>query len=281
LVVAVFTVFISVGILYALLKDSLLFFKHVSPWAFLTGTQWYPLFEPRSFGVLPLFLGTMKIGLASTLLGFPMGFLMAIYLTEYAPRWLNQTLRPILEVLAGIPTIVYGYFALFVITPFLQLWIEDLEIFNALSASLVVAVLIVPIGASMCTDAIASVPQSLRSAGYALGMQKLQVILYCALPAAKSGIFAALLLSFSRVIGETMAVAIAAGATPSMNLSYFQGLQTMTAYIVQVSLGDTPYGTVEYHSLFAVGLMLFLTTFVFNFFSLRFIHKRTYGGGSL
>lgn len=258
------SVFTTVGVVVVLGIESLSFFADVSPWNFLLGTRWTPLLEPRSFGVLPLVVGTLMIVLISAFVAVPLGLGSAIYLSEYSSRRTRNILKPVLEVLAGIPTVVYGYFALTFITPILQAIIPSTQIFNALSASIVVGIMILPMVASLCDDALRAVPDSLRYGGYALGATRMEVSARVVLPAALSGVLAAFILAASRAIGETMAVTLAAGATPQLTWNPLESVQTMTAYIVQVSLGDTPHGTVEYRTIFAVGALLFVITLGMN-----------------
>jgi len=261
---AALSVLTTAGILYVLFGESWNFFREVSPWEFLTGTKWAPLFQPRHFGVLPLVAGTMMIVVISGALALPMGLAIGIYLSEYASPFQRKTVKPFLEILAGIPTIVYGYFALTFVTPLLQKALPDLQIFNGLSAGIVVGVMILPMVASLTEDALRAVPTSLRQGGYALGATSWQVSLSIVVPAALSGISSAFILALSRAFGETMAVTIAAGQTPRLTLDPQQSVQTMTAFIVQISKGDTPYGTIEYYTLFAVALVLFAITFAMN-----------------
>jgi phosphate transport system permease protein len=240
---------------------------------FLIGTSWTPLFVPQSFGVLPLLTGSLLVALGAAVVALPIGLASAIYLSEYAPRRVRGFLKPILEVLAGVPTVVYGFFALTFVTPIIQgIW-PDTQVFNALSASLVVGIMIIPLVASLSEDSMAAVPNSLREAAYALGATKLEVSLRTVLPAALSGVVASFILAVSRAIGETMIVAIAAGATPNLTLNPLESVQTMTAYIVQVSMGELSFGTVEYQTIFAVGLTLFAITLLMNIASI-FILRR-------
>lgn len=264
----------SFGILFILLKESLPFFGEVSPWSFLTGRTWAPLMEPRSFGVLPLVGGTLLVTGVAALVVIPVGSLAAIFLSEYASDRSRRLLKPTLEVLAGIPTVVYGYFALMVVTPALRAVIPSLGVFNALSAGIVVAIMIIPTVASLSDDAMRSVPGALREAAYGLGATQREVSLGVVYPGALSGILAAYVLAIGRALGETMIVTMAAGATPQLTLNPLESIQTMTGYIVQVSLGDTPAGTPEYLSIFAVGLTLFVMTLGINLLS--FWIKRRY-----
>jgi len=249
------------------------FFQEVSVWEFFGSTKWSPQFADQHFGVLPLLCGTILVAAIAALTGMPLGILGAIYLSEYATPRIRSTVKPFLEVLAGIPTVVYGYFALEFITPYLirpffqGLLGFDVDGFNALSAGLVVGIMIVPMVCSLSEDALRAVPRSLREAGYALGSTKYDVCVRIVVPAATSGIVASFLLAISRAIGETMAVVIAAGQSPVMTLNPLKSIQTMTAFMVNISLGDTPAGSIEYKSLYAVGLTLFFMTLAMNVLS--------------
>lgn len=250
----------TAGILFVLLKEVFLFFQLVPVTEFLFGTVWTPLFDPRSFGVLPLVSGTLLIGLGAVFIAAPVGAMAALFLSEYLDGSPRIILKSIIEILAGIPSVVYGFFAITFITPHLRQYFESVEIFNALSAVIVVGVMIIPTVSSVSQDAFEAVPDELRRAAYGLGARKYQVAWTVVFPAALSGFVAAVILGFSRAIGETMAVTLAAGSTPKLGWNLFESMQTMTSYIVQVSLGDTPTGTIEYQSIFAVGLMLFVLT---------------------
>lgn len=257
---ALLSVLTTLGIILILATESFQFFRHVPVMDFLTGTRWTPLLEPRSFGVLPLLCGTFLIVAGSALIALPVGLSSAIYLSEYASDRTRRILKPLLEVLAGIPTVVYGYFAVTFITPILRTIIPATEVFNAASASIVVGIMILPMVASLCDDALRAVPASLRQGAFALGATPYEVSTRVVVPAALSGVIASFVLAVSRAVGETMAVTLAAGATPKLTLNPLESIQTMTAYIVQVSLGDTPAGTIEYQTLFAVGALLFVIT---------------------
>ena len=261
---AYISIFTTLAIIAVLGKESFIFFQEVSIGEFLFGTHWEPLLEPKSFGVLPLLAGTLLIVVGSGLIAIPTGLMTAVYLSEYASERTRSIIKPIMEVLAGIPTVVYGYFALTFITPMIRLILPDTQIFNALSASIVVGIMILPMVASLCDDAIRSVPVSLRQGGYALGATPFEVTKNVTVPAAFSGIIASFVLAVSRAFGETMAVTLAAGATPNLTLNPLESIQTMTAYIVQVSLGDTPAGGIEYQTIFAVGALLFVVTLGMN-----------------
>jgi phosphate transport system permease protein len=252
------------GIVGVLVFESAQFFQHVTPWEFLFGTRWAPILEPRSYGVLPLVCGTLLVALGAAIVAVPLGLGCAIFLSEYAGSRARAVLKPILEILAGIPTVVYGYFALTFVTPLLRGAIASTEIFNAASASIVVGIMILPMIASLCDDAFAAVPPSLRNAGYALGATKSEVTTRIIVPAALSGVVASFVLAISRAIGETMAVALAAGATPKMTANPLESIQTMTGFIVQVSMGDTPVGSIEFQAIFAVAMLLFAMTLVMN-----------------
>lgn len=273
LICAMISIVTTVGIIYILLSESLQFFSHISPVEFFFGTLWAPLFEPRSFGVLPLVAGTMLISIGALIVALPVGLGIAIYTAEYAKgRW-QKILKPTLEILAGIPSVVYGYFALTKVTPFLQTLYPDTEVFNAASASIVIAIMVLPTIASICDDSLRAVPKAVRDGAYALGTRKSEVIVHIVVPSALSGILASFILAFSRAIGETMAVTLAAGASPQLTFNPFVGVQAMTSYIAQVSLGDVSHGSIEYQSIFAVGLTLFLMTLAMNLLS-QFIVKR-------
>lgn len=264
---AAVSILTTVGIVVVLLLEAGSFFSEVSVWEFLTGRRWAPLFVPQSFGVLPLLAGSFLVAAGAALVALPIGLATAIYLSEYAAPRVRRIVKPALEVLAGVPTVVYGFFALTFVTPLLQgIWPQT-QIFNALSASLVVGLMITPLIASLSEDALAAVPGSLREGAYALGATKLEVSVRTVLPAALSGVVASFILAMSRAVGETMIVAIAAGATPNLTLNPLESVQTMTAYIVQVSLGELAWGTVEYQTIFAVGLTLFAITLAMNLLS--------------
>jgi phosphate transport system permease protein len=257
----------TIGIVAALLKDALSFFAEVSPLEFLTDTQWTPLFVPRHFGVLPLIFGSLLVTAGAALIALPLGLASAIYLSEYASDRTRRTLKPMLEILAGVPSVVYGYFALEFVTPLIRHVVPQTEIFNAASASVVVGLMITPLVSSLSEDALAAVPRALREGAYALGATPLEVATRTVVPAALSGVLASFILAISRALGETMAVTIAAGATPRITLNPFTGVQTMTAYIAQISSGDVPFGTIEYKTIFAVGLTLFVITLGMNLIS--------------
>ena len=268
------SIFTTVGIIGVLLFETIGFFKTGSVVKevsvigffieFFTDTQWTPLFVRKHFGVLPLVTGTALTSGIAILVAGPLGILTAIFLSEYAPARLRQIIKPTLEILAGVPTIVYGYFALLFVTPLLKKLIPDLSGFNALSPGLVMGIMIVPLVSSLSEDAMYAVPRGLRDAAYALGSSRLQTAWKVVVPAAFSGITASFVIAISRAIGETMLVAIAAGQRPNLTFNPLVQIQTMTTYIVQISLGDTPTGTLEYRTIFAVGMVLFVSTFALN-----------------
>lgn len=258
----------TLGIVVVLLVETVAFFGEVSIVEFLTDTQWTPLFADKHFGILPLLSGTALTAGIAIVVALPIGLVSALYLSEYAGPRVRGVVKPVLEVLAGIPTVVYGYFALLFVTPLLQTVIPSLSGFNALAPGIVIGIMIIPMVSSLSEDAMYAVPQSLREGAYALGSSKLQVALKVVVPAALSGIAASVLLGVSRAVGETMILAIAAGQQPRLTLDPRVPIETMTAYIVQVSLGDTPTGTLEYRTIFAVGMMLFLSTLTLNVVSM-------------
>ncbi len=262
--IASISVFTTIGIIYILLKETVQFFKEVPFLDFFTGTVLKPLSSEPSFGVLPLLMGTLTSTFIAMLVALPTGIMSAIYLSEYAGEKTRKVIKPILEVLAGIPTIVYGFFALTFVTPVLQKIIPDLSFFNALSPGIVVGIMITPMIASLSEDAMNAVPNSIREGALALGSTRFEVAVKVVLPAALSGIVASFVLAISRAIGETMIVTIAGGSTPTLTLDVTQSIQTMTAYIVQVSLGDATYGSTIYYSIYAVGMTLFIFTLIMN-----------------
>ena len=264
---ALFSVFITIGIIGVLIFETFEFFKVVSIVDFLTDTQWTPLFSEKHFGILPLFAGTFVTTIIAMAVSLPVGVITAIYLSEYASNKVRISIKPILEILAAVPTVVYGYFALLFVTPLLQKVIPDMSGFNSLAPGIVMGIMIIPIIASLSEDAMHAVPMSLREGALALGATRFQVALKVVLPAALSGIAASFILGISRAVGETMIVAIAAGQQPRLTLNPLVPIETVTAYIVQVSLGDTPTGTIEYSTIFAAGMSLFAVTFVLNIVS--------------
>jgi phosphate transport system permease protein len=254
----------TAGIIIGLSAETLAFLREVPITDFLFGTEWTPLFATPRFGVLPLVAGTALVSSIAMVVALPMGLLSAIYLSEYADPRIRRAVKPVLEILAGIPTVVYGYFALLFVTPILQRFIPGLAGFNALGPGIVMGIMILPLVSSLAEDAMQAVPRGLREGSYALGATKMQTSIRVVVPAALSGITAAFILAASRAIGETMIVAIAAGQQPRLTWNPMVPIETMTAYIVQVSMGDTPQGTLEYRTIFAVGALLFLSTFVLN-----------------
>ena len=264
---AALSILVTAGIVGVLVFETIEFLREVPITSFLFGTVWTPLFYNKQFGVLPLVAGTALVSAIAMVVALPAGLLSAIYLSEYAPPRVRRIVKPILEILAGIPTVVYGYFALLFVTPLLQKLVPSLAGFNALSPGIVMGIMILPLVSSLSEDALHAVPMGLREGAYALGATRMQTTLRVVVPAAMSGISAAAILAVSRAIGETMIVAIAAGQQPRLTLNPLVPIETMTAFIVQVSLGDTPVGTIEYRTIFAVGMLLFLGTFSLNFFS--------------
>jgi phosphate transport system permease protein len=261
---ALVAVFTTVAIVFILFYESSTFFDHVTIREFLTGTVWTPLFSDAEYGILPLVAGTMTTTGVALLVAIPVGTVIAIYLSEFAPHRLRETVKPILELLGAVPTVVYGYFALLMVTPLLQKIYPDLPGFNMLGAGLVIGLMIVPYVASVSEDAMRSVPRYMREGSYAMGATKLQTALRVVVPGAFSGLAAAYILGISRAVGETMVVAIAAGMQPRFTFNPTEPAATITAYIVQVSLGDLPHDSVGYQSIFAAGLVLMLITLVFN-----------------
>jgi phosphate transport system permease protein len=261
---ALVSVATTVGIVVVLAVETWAFLREVPVLDFLFGREWTPLFATPRFGVLPLVVGTALVSGIAMFVALPMGLMSAIYLSEYANPQLRRVVKPVLEVLAGVPTVVYGYFALLFVTPLLQRVIPDLAGFNALGPGIVMGIMILPLVSSLSEDAMHGVPRGLREGSYALGATKMQTSLKVVVPAAFSGITAAFILAVSRAVGETMIVAIAAGQQPRLTLDPTVPIETMTAYIVQVSMGDTPQGTLEYRTIFAVGMLLFMSTLVLN-----------------
>ena len=263
---AFISILTTIGIVFVLVRESIGFFREIGILEFLTGTEWYPLYKPRSFGVLPLVSGTLLVAALAGIVSLGLGIGSAIYLSEYAPERARKTLKPILEVLAGIPTVVYGYFALLLVTPFLRLIIgeENLPVFNALSAGLVMGLMIMPMVATLSEDAMVAVPRSLRDAAFALGATRFEVATKVVVPAALSGIVSSFILAVSRAVGETMIVYLAAGGLPNLTFNPLESVQAMTAFIVSVANGDTPQGSIEYQTIFAVGLLLFVMTLAMN-----------------
>lgn len=261
---ALASVLATVGIVAVLAIETLGFFARVPVLEFVTGLRWAPAFDPPAFGVLPLVAGSVLVAAVAAVVALPTGLLTAVFMSEYASRSLRRVLKPVLELLAGIPTVVYGYFALTVVTPVLQQVVPELQVYNALSAGLVVGLMIVPMVASLSEDALRAVPSGWREAAFSLGATRMQVVTRVVVPGAASGVAAACILGLSRALAETMVVTIAAGAVPNLTANPLEAVQTMTAFIVQVSLGGTPQGSVVHGSLFAVGMSLFVATLGLN-----------------
>lgn len=270
---ALVSVFTTLGIAGVLIFESIQFFQQVSLIEFFTATEWTPQFAEKHFGIWPLLSGTLLITVIAALVSLPLGLGSAVYISEYAPRRARKILKPGLEILAGVPTVVYGYFALTFVTPLLKAVFPSINVFNALSAGIVVGIMIIPMVASLSEDAIQAVPAPIRQGAYALGATKIEVVTRVIVPSALSGIIASFILAVSRAIGETMIVTLAAGATPRIAIDPLESIQTMTAYIVQVSLGDTPAGGIVYQSIFAVGLLLFVFTLAMNLMSQSIIRR--------
>lgn len=266
--ISVFTTLIIAGVL---VYESLAFFGSVSIVEFFTSLQWTPEFAEKHFGIWPLLAGTFLITGIAAVVAMPLGLASAIYISEYAPSRVRKILKPSLEVLAGVPTVVYGYFALTFVTPLLKNFLPGIHVFNALSAGLVVGIMIVPMVASLSEDALRAVPRTLPRGAYALGATKIEVVTRVMVPSALSGIMASFILAISRAIGETMIVTLAAGATANLTGNPLEPVRTMTAFIVQISFGDVTYGSIEYQSIFAVGLLLFVLTLLMNIISQRIV----------
>jgi phosphate transport system permease protein len=258
------TVLTTLGIIWVLLSESWGFFQEVPLGKFLFDTEWTPLFTNKRYGILPLLSGTFLTTVIAIVTALPLGIIIAVYLSEYAPKSFRRSIKPALEILAAVPTVVYGFFALTVVTPFLQTFIPGLGSFNALSAGIVMGIMIIPLISSLSEDALYAVPKSLREASYGMGATKFQTAFKVVVPAASSGIIVSVILAISRAIGETMVVAIAAGQQPNLTLDPTEAVETITAYIVQVSLGDVQHGTMEYKTIFAAGITLFVFTFLLN-----------------
>lgn len=269
-IILFFAAFVSVattaGIIWVLISESIHFFENVSFFDFVTDTVWTPLFEDAHYGIMPLLAGTLTTSLVALSVAIPLGTIIAIYLSEFASHRVREVVKPFLELLGGVPTIVYGYFALVVITPLLQIIFPELPGFSMLSAGLVMGVAIIPYISSLAEDAMRAVPMSMREGSYAAGATRLQTAIRVVFPAALSGILSAYILGISRAVGETMIVAVAAGMQPNLTMNPMEPAQTISAYIVQVALGDLPHGSIGYQSIFAAGLALMLLTLVFNIF---------------
>lgn len=258
------TILTTIGIIIVLTVDTIKFFQEVSVIDFFTDTQWTPLFSDKHFGILPLLSGTLLTTAIAILLAVPLGLTIAIYLNEYASPRFTSIVKPVLEILAAIPTVVYGFFALQLVTPFLQTFIPGLRGFNALAPGLVMGIMIIPYITSLSEDALRAVPRSLREASYGMGATKLQTAIRVMIPAASSGILVSIILAISRALGETMIVAIAAGQEPNLTFNPLESVETITTYIVQVSMGDVPQDSLEYRTIFAAGMTLFVFTFILN-----------------
>ncbi|HEY4552322.1 MAG TPA: phosphate ABC transporter permease subunit PstC [Bacillaceae bacterium] len=273
-IMAIISIFTTIGIVITLMVETVTFFNRVPILEFITSMEWFPFFEADpQYGIAPLISGTLLVAVIAMLVAVPIGLATAIYLSEYASDRVRRIVKPILEVLAGIPTIVYGFFALTFVTPMLQKIVPDLQFFNALSPGIVVGIMIIPMIASLSEDAMGAVPRSMREGALALGSTKLEVSLKVVVPAALSGIIASFVLGISRAIGETMIVTIAGGSSPNLTFNPAETIQTMTAYIVQVSLGDASYGSTIYYSIYAVGMTLFVFTLLMNIIA-QLISKR-------
>jgi phosphate transport system permease protein len=264
LLAACVSVFTTAGIVYILVKESVMFFSNVPLWDFLTDTQWTPLFSDAHFGIIVLLSGTVSSSLVALSIAIPLGTIIAIYLSEFAGHKTREIMKPALELLSGVPTIIYGYFALLFVTPLIQKIYPELPGFNILSAGIVMGIMIIPYVSSLSEDAMRAVPMSLREGSYAMGATRFQTATRVVVPAALSGIAAAYILGISRAVGETMILAVAAGMQPNLTLNPLEPAATITAYIVQVALGDLPHGSIGYQTIFAAGLMLMLLTLVFN-----------------
>lgn len=277
-VAAALSVFVTIGIVFVLVSESSAFFANVSLWEFVSSTSWTPMFAEPTFGIWPLLSGTLVVSGIALLVSIPSGLLLAIYLSEYAPNAVREIVKPILELLEGVPTVVYGYFALLLVTPMLQKIYPGLPGFNMLSPGLVMGIMILPYTTSLSEDAMRAVPNGLREGAYALGYSRFHTATRVVIPAAISGITAAFILGMSRAVGETMVVAIAAGQMPNFTFNPTEGAATITTFIVQVSLGDVRHGSIAYQSIFAAGLVLFLLTLVFNLigFFLRKKYRQAY-----
>ncbi|MGE0631298.1 MAG: phosphate ABC transporter permease subunit PstC [Pseudobdellovibrionaceae bacterium] len=258
------SVVVTLGIVGILVVESIPFFSHVSIWDFLTGREWAPMFEDGQYGILPLVTGTLLSSLVALLVAVPVGTTIAIFLSEYVSDQVREIVKPLLELLSAVPTVIYGYFALLFVTPFIQKIYPELPGFNILSAGIVIGIMIIPYVASMGEDAMRSVPRHMREASYAMGATRFQTSVRVVYPAAFSGITSAYILGISRAVGETMIVAIAAGMQPNFTFNPTQPAATITAYIVQVSLGDLPHGSIGYQSIYVAGLTLLVITFLFN-----------------
>jgi phosphate transport system permease protein len=271
---ALVTILTTIGIIWVLLSQSLVFFKDVSIIEFLTNPEWTPLFTNKNYGIISLLSGTMLTTFIAIAVALPIGLTIAIYLSEYAPKSFRTYIKPMLEILAAVPTVVYGFFALTIVTPYLKMVFPEIAPFNALSAGIVMGIMIIPMISSLSEDALFAVPKTLRDASYGMGSTRFQTAFKVLVPAASSGIIVSIILAISRAIGETMIVAIAAGQQPNLTANPLETIETITAYIVQVSLGDVPHGSIEYRTIFAAGLTLFVFTFILN--NISFYIRRKY-----
>ncbi|MDD2919558.1 phosphate ABC transporter permease subunit PstC [Rhodoferax sp.] len=258
------SVFTTLGIMYVLISESVVFFTHVPLWDFLTDSQWTPLFDDAHFGIAVLLAGTLSSSLVALLIAIPLGTIIAIYLSEFAEHRIREVLKPVLELLSGVPTIIYGFFALLFVTPLIQTIYPDLPTFNVLSAGIVMGIMIIPYVSSLSEDAMRAVPMSLREGSYAMGATRFQTAMRVVVPASISGIASAYILGISRAVGETMILAVAAGMQPNLSLNPLEPAATVTSFIVQVALGDLPHGSIGYQTIFAAGLTLLLITLSFN-----------------
>ena len=268
------TILTTIGIIWVLISESWGFFAEVPLRLFLFDTEWTPLFTQKRYGILPLLTGTLLTTLIAIVTAVPIGIVIAVYLSEYAHKDFRKSVKPALEILAAVPTVVYGFFALTVVTPFLQTFIPGLGTFNALSAGLVMGIMIIPVISSLSEDALFAVPKSLREASYGMGATKFQTSFKVVVPAASSGILVSIILGIARAVGETMVVAVAAGQQPTLTLDPREAVETITAYIVQVSLGDVQHGSMEYKTIFAAGITLFIFTFLLN--NISYLIKKKY-----
>ena len=264
LIAACISVFTTLGIVYVLLKETLVFFTRVPIWDFFTDTQWTPLFDDAHYGILVLLSGTLSSSLVALLIAVPMGTIIAIYLSEFANHTAREVLKPVLELLSGVPTIIYGFFALLFVTPLIQKIYPELPTFNILSAGIVMGIMIIPYVSSLSEDAMRAVPMSLREGSYAMGATRFQTAMRVVVPASISGIASAYILGISRAVGETMILAVAAGMQPNLTLNPMEPAATVTSFIVQVALGDLPHGSIGYQTIFAAGLTLLVITLLFN-----------------
>jgi len=259
-----FSIAVTLGIVYVLVSESFHFFQHISLWDFLTDTQWTPLFDDAHYGIMVLLSGTIVSSGVALAVAVPLGIIIAIYLSEFAPFTVREVAKPFLELLGGIPTVVYGYFALLFVTPLLQKIIPGLPGFNLLSAGLVMGIMIIPYVSSVSEDAMRAVPMSMREGSYAMGATRFQTAIRVVTPAALSGISAAFILGISRAVGETMILAVAGGMQPNLTWNPMEPAATITSFIVQVALGDLPHGSIGYQTIFAAGLTLMILTLLFN-----------------